>query len=325
MPLLKENFSPTLPFRNAFLSTVYRSLFMKDERTYERKRVVTWDEDFIDLDFSFHNSKTLVLLIHGLEGSSNSNYMVTTSKELNKNGFDTVCMNLRGCSGQDNLLAKSYHSGKTDDLDFIIRHLVYEYNYENIVLCGFSLGGNIILKYLGEYDSIPKEVKGAITISVPVDLTSSQTELKKTKNSIYMMEFLSSIKLKILQKAEKNPILNIDKDKLYKAKTFKEVEELYTVPIFGFKSSEHYWEVASSKPHIPKIKLPTLLINAKDDTFLAKECYPTKEAETSNYFYLITPKYGGHVGFINSFTAENKWMEHQIIDFIHQKLNIHNI
>ena len=323
MPLVKTNFIPTIPFRNSFFNTMYRFLFMTDKAVYERKRVTTWDHDFIDLDFSFKNSKTLVLLIHGLEGSSQSNYMVTTSQELNTNGFDTVCMNLRGCSGEDNLLAKTYHSGKTDDVDFIIRHICYHYNYDNIILCGFSLGGNLILKYLGEYDTIPKEVKGGVTISVPTDLTSSQAELNKPKNTLYMLAFIRTIKLKILEKAEKFPELNIDKEKLFKAKEFRDLEGQFIIPLFGFKSSEEYWIKASSKPYIPQIKHKTLLINAKDDTFLAPECYPIDEAKKSDFFYLMTPDYGGHVGFINSFKTENKWLEHQIVGFIHQKLKIY--
>ena len=145
MPVLTSDFSPTLPFKNGHFNTVYRPLFMKDTCSYTRKRVTTWDNDFIDLDFSLVGSKTLVMMIHGLEGSSDSRYIASNSKHLNSKGLDTVCFNLRGCSGDDNLLLGTYHSGKTEDVDFIVKHLIENYEYENLILIGFSLGGNFVI------------------------------------------------------------------------------------------------------------------------------------------------------------------------------------
>nr|WP_299033577.1 alpha/beta fold hydrolase [uncultured Tenacibaculum sp.] len=296
---------------------------MKNTIVYDRTRVTTWDADFIDLDFSFVGSKSLVLLIHGLEGSSQSNYMITTSNYLNKKGFDTVCMNLRGCSGEDNLLLGTYHSGKTDDVDFIIKYLNKNYSYDEIILVGFSLGGNLTLKYLGEFSDIPSEVKGGVAVSVPVDLTSSQAELNKLKNKIYLNEFLKTMKLKLLKKAEKFPDFKLNKELLFKASKFRHLEKQYTVPVFGFESSEDYWQKASSKPFIPEIKVPTLLINALNDSFLSKECFPTKEAKNMKNFYLLTPNYGGHVGFISSFTnTGNDWLEKRIAQFIEETIGI---
>lgn len=323
MPIISDTFSPSLPFKSAHFNTVYRPLFMKDTIEYKRKRITTWDADFIDLDFSFVESNTIVLLIHGLEGSSQSNYMITTSNHLNSLGFDTVCMNLRGCSGEDNLLLETYHSGKTDDVSFIIKYLKNHYDYDNIIITGFSLGGNLTLKYLGEYSDIPSEVKGGIAISVPVDLTSSQAELNKLKNKIYLNEFLKTMKLKLLQKAKKFPDFKLNKELLFKASKFRHLEKQYTVPVFGFESSEDYWLKASAKPFIPEIKVPTLLINALDDSFLSKECYPIKEAKEMKNFYLSTPNYGGHVGFMSSFSStENRWLEQRISRFINETLGI---
>jgi len=323
MPIISDIFSPSLPFKNGHFNTIYRPLFMKNTIVYDRTRVTTWDADFIDLDFSFVGSKSLVLLIHGLEGSSQSNYMITTSNYLNKKGFDTVCMNLRGCSGEDNLLLGTYHSGKTDDVDFIIKYLNKNYSYDEIILVGFSLGGNLTLKYLGEFSGIPSEVKGGVAVSVPVDLTSSQAELNKLKNKIYLNEFLKTMKLKLLKKAEKFPDFKLNKELLFKASKFRHLEKQYTVPVFGFESPEDYWQKASSKPFIPEIKVPTLLINALNDSFLSKECFPTKEAKNMKNFYLLTPNYGGHVGFISSFTnTENDWLEKRIAQFIEKTIGI---
>ncbi len=323
MPLLNNNFNPSVPFKNPHFNTIYRPLFMSGCISYQRKRIPTWDNDFLDLDFSFVQSKTLVLLIHGLEGSAMSNYMITSSTELNKAGYDTVCLNLRGCSEEDNLLLGTYHSGKTDDINYVVEYLTSNFNYENIVLLGFSLGGNLTLKYLGEYEHIPKEIKGAVTVSVPIDLTASQRELSKFKNKIYLREFLKTMKIKLLKKAEKFPDFTIDKTLLAKATLFRHIEKQYTVPVFGFESPEDYWEKASSKPYIARIKTPTLLINALDDSFLPKECYPFEAAKKQNNFYLLTPNYGGHVGFLSSFTtSQNYWLEKKIITFIEEKLSL---
>jgi len=150
MPVFTSDFSPTLPFKNSHFNTMYRPLFMKDICSYLRKRITTWDNDFIDLDFSSVGSDSLVLLIHGLEGSSESRYMASASKHLNSIGLDSVCFNLRSCSGEDNLLLSTYHSGKTDDLGFVINYILENYTYQNIIIVGFSLGGNLTLKYLGE-------------------------------------------------------------------------------------------------------------------------------------------------------------------------------
>jgi predicted alpha/beta-fold hydrolase len=324
MPLFTSNFSPTLPFRNGHFNTMYRPLFMKDTCQYLRKRITTWDHDFFDLDFSLVGSKTLVLLIHGLEGSSESKYITATANHLNNKGLDAVCFNLRGCSGEDNLLLGTYHSGKTEDVDFVVTHLENNYDYENIVIIGFSLGGNLTLKYLGENaENLSSKIKGGIAVSVPVDIASAEKEMDKLKNKLYMEIFFKTMKNKVLEKAHKFPEYNLDKDKLFKATKFKHLEYLYTVPVFGFKNPEDYWKKASSKPYILKINRPSLLINAKDDTFLSKECYPFEEAKKSEFFHLEIPNYGGHVGFMSSFKpSENRWLENRILTFIKENIQI---
>lgn len=324
MPVFSSNFLPTIPFRNGHFNTMYRPLFMKDNVAYTRKRITTWDNDFFDLDFSLVGSETLVLLIHGLEGSSESKYIASNTNYLNNKKIDTVCFNLRGCSGEDNLLLTTYHSGKTEDVDFVVKHLLEHYNYKNIVIVGFSLGGNLTLKYLGEQgDNLSSVIKGGIAVSVPIDIASAEKEMERLKNKLYMEVFFKTMKNKILEKAHKFPEYNLDKDKLFKATKFKHLEYLYTVPVFGFESPEDYWQKASSKPYLPKIKKPTLLINAKDDTFLSRECFPYEEAENSDFFFFEETKYGGHVGFMTSFFPnENQWLEHRIARFIKENIEI---
>ena len=318
MPLLTSDFYPSLPFRNGHFNTMYRPLFMKETCNYVRERIFTWDHDFIDLDFSKVNSDTLAILIHGLEGSSESKYMISTTNELNSIGIDTVAFNLRGCSGEDNLLLGTYHSGKTEDVHFVVNHILDTYVYNNILIIGFSLGGNLTLKYMGEYaETISPKIKGAIATSVPIDIASSEKQMNKIKNKLYIDQFLKTIRLKVLEKSYKFPDFQLDKELLFKAKRFKHLEHLYTVPVFGFDSPEDYWQKASSKPYLSKINKPTLLINAQDDSFLAKECFPIEEAKKSKDFFLEITKHGGHVGFISTFKQqESRWLEKRISRFI---------
>lgn len=324
MPILKSDFSPSLPFKNGHFNTMYRPLFMKEFCNYTRKRVKTWDHDFIDLDFSTVGSNTVALLLHGLEGSSNSKYIISTVNMLNSKKIDTISMNLRGCSGEDNLLLSTYHSGKTEDVDFIIQYILKHYNYQNVVIIGFSLGGNLTLKYMGEFsNTLAPTIKGAIAVSVPIDIADSEKELEKLKNKLYLEEFLKTMRLKVLEKSFKFPSFELDKKLLFKASKFKHIEKLYTVPVFGFDSPEDYWQKASSKPFLSKIKKPTLLINAKDDSFLGTQCFPIKEAEDSDYFYLEITNYGGHVGFISTFKQqESRWLEQRIMKFLEEHIQI---
>jgi len=295
---------------------------MKESVEYSRKRVTTWDQDFIDLDFSLVGSKTLVILIHGLEGSSQSKYILAATSEFNNEAMDTVAFNLRGCSGEDNLLLQTYHSGKTDDVHFIINYILKNYSYQNIVLAGYSLGGNLTLKYMGEFaKTLSSKIKCAIAVSVPVDLASSSVAMSSYKNKIYMEAFLKTLRLKVLEKAHKFPEFKLDKDKLFKAKAFSDFDALYTAPVYGYSGAEDYWEKASSKPYLKSIETPTLLISSEDDPFLAAACFPIKEAKTSKNFYLEMTKYGGHVGFISSFLIDkNRWLENRMLNFIKQHL-----
>ena len=324
MPVFTSNFLPTIPFRNGHFNTMYRPLFMKDTAAYSRKRITTWDHDFFDLDFSFTGSETLVLLIHGLEGSSGSKYMAANTNHLNSKGLDTVCFNLRGCSGEDNLQLATYHSGKTEDVSFVVDHLLENYSYKNIIIVGFSLGGNLTLKYIGEKgENISPLIKGGIAVSVPIDIASAELEMDKLKNKLYIEMFFKTMKNKVLEKAFKFPEYKLDQGKLFKATKFKHLEHLYTVPVFGFKSPEDYWEKASSKPYLLNIKRPTLLINAKDDTFLSRECFPYEEAKNSEFFFFEETKFGGHVGFMTSFKPiENRWLEYRIARFIKENIQI---
>lgn len=323
MPVLTSDYKPSLLFKNKHFNTIFRTFFMNITNVYKRKRLELEDGDFIDLDFSTNNSDTVVIALHGLEGSSESKYILAISKYLNKENIDVVAINHRGCSGEPNRLMQSYHSGRTDDLNAVLNYLDKNYNYQKIIILGYSLGGNMTLKYLGEQgENILEKVKCGIAISVPCDLTTSSVALESNENKIYMKKFMKTLKPKALHKLKQFPNSFLKEDKILAVQSFYDHDNLYTAPAHGFKDAEDYWKKNSSKPFLSNIKIPTLLINALDDTFLSEECYPIEAAENNGSFFLEMPKHGGHVGFNSKVISEKGfWLEKRILKFIKQQLN----
>ncbi|MBC8034192.1 MAG: alpha/beta fold hydrolase [Chitinophagaceae bacterium] len=319
MPLIKSSdYKPPVFIRNRHFLTIYPSLFRNIKSiTYARTRVETPDHDFIDLDFSSKGHKRIVILLHGLEGSSNSNSVTGMVNVFNHGSYDTVSVNFRGCSGEPNKELRYYHSGETDDLGFVVKYIHSLNKYNSIHIVGFSMGGNILLKYLGEQSQAAHGIiKSAVALSVPCDLKEGATEMGKKHNIMYMKRFIKELEQKLLIKKDLFPErINLDNYKL--VKNFKQFDELYTAPINGFKSAEDYWEKSSSLQFLSRIKVPTLLINALDDPFLGKKCFPYEEARNSEHFFLETPLHGGHVGFMD---INNKfyWSERRALAFINE-------
>ena len=320
MPLItSSDFKPNFLFRHKHFSTIAPSMFRKvNEVSYDRKRIATPNDDFLDIDFSIVGSKTIVIITHGLEGNSERAYARGMVRAVNNAGWDAVAINLRGCSGEPNNLYLSYHSGKTDDLGLVIHHIKENYDYDKIMLIGFSLGGNITLKYLGEQgENANPLISRAVAISVPIDLEDSAVQLAKKSNMHYMNRFVKMLKPKIIGKAERFPEWGLARENILKMSNFYDIDELYTAPAHGFKNAKDYWEKCSSKPFLPNIKIPTLLINALNDPFLGERSIPVKEAENSKFFFLETPDYGGHVGFAKSFKINGElWNEQRAIAFL---------
>lgn len=317
MPLLKSEYQPIFPFTKKHFNTVFRTLFTKTTVNYNRNRLELQDGDFMDIDFIHTHSKTVVIALHGLEGSSQSSYMLTLSKLLSQHNFDVAAVNLRGCSGEPNQNYSSYHSGKTDDLEGIVNYILSNYNYENIYIVGYSLGGNILLKYLGEQQSsVHSKIKATVAVSVPCDLASSSKVLAKRSNKIYMNRFLKTLKSKAVEKNNQFPEAKMPIERLLQSKNFLDFDDLYTAPAHGFKNAEEYWRLSSSKPFLEKICTPTLMISALDDPFMSEACFPFESAKNNSSLSLETPKYGGHVGFNTSlFPNKNFWLEHRILEF----------
>lgn len=284
---------------------------------YQRKRLNTPDDDFLDLDFSKVGSDTIVLMLHGLEGSSDRRYARGMIKAINKAGWDGVVLNMRGCSGELNRLFSSYHSGKTDDLDLVVQHLIQEEKYPTILLYGISLGGNITLKYVGEQGkNLRPQIRVAAALSVPCHLPTAAIQLGKPSNRVYMRRFLKKLIPKGVEKIKRHNRETANIEALKNAQNFTDIDNLYTAPAHGFKDAEDYWNKCQSRQFLPNISLPTLLINAQNDPFLSPECFPYEEAENNPYFYFEAPRYGGHVGFATNLLMRGEfWHETRVIEF----------
>lgn len=313
MPIIPSAYKAPYYLFNPHLETVVPSVFRKVTGIYQRERLELTDGDFLDLDWMQTQRDKLVIISHGLEGNSERHYTKGMASYFFANSWDALAWNCRGCSGEMNRLPRFYHHGATEDLAAVVDHVIKK-NYKQIVLVGFSMGGSMTLKYLGERIP-PKEIKSAITFSVPCNLGSSAAELDKSKNKFYLNRFLKKLEKKVQAKAKQFP-------KLLSAKnfetiiTFREFDTCYTAPLHGFTDADDFYTRASCNPHLENIKLPVLLVNALNDPFLPEACYPIELAKQHPHLHLEMPTRGGHVGF--SLTGKINWMEKRALQFASQ-------
>jgi predicted alpha/beta-fold hydrolase len=241
--------------------------------------------------------------------------MFGMAKAFHKRGWNSVSMNFRGCSGEPNRLLRSYNHGVSDDLSLVVNH-VAKAGYEKIAVIGFSLGGNVLLKYLGEKKyPMPENVCGGVAISAPCDLSSCAKIMDDKSRSFYTKRFLKMLHTKIVEKKKLFPEI-VNDDGYSAIKTFKQYDDRYTAPYHGFTDSQDYYKKASSLPFLPAITTPVLLLNAQDDPFLTPECSPRAIAEKNSALYLETPSHGGHVGFIAFNKEKEYWHETRAVSFI---------
>ncbi|MBA9075304.1 YheT family hydrolase [Rufibacter quisquiliarum] len=300
---------------NGHLQTIVPSQLRQSLRIqYTRERIDTPDQDFLDLDWAEVNSETLVILSHGLEGDSHRPYIKGMVQAVNKAGWDALAWNFRSCSGEPNNLLRSYHMGAVEDLDVVVRHALAKKPYRQVFLIGFSMGGNLTLNYLGnQQKEVPDQVQRAVVFSVPCHMKSACLQLARPANRLYMHRFLRSLHQKLQQKASR---FTVDLAGYHLIRTFQEFDERYTAPFHGFKDADDYYEKCSSVQHLHKIRIPTLLVNAQNDPFLSKECFPVEQATRSPFFFLEMPEHGGHVGFSENFLKGHYYSERRAVEFL---------
>jgi hypothetical protein len=320
MPILKtDDYKPPFWLPDGQSQTIFPSLFRKVEGiNYVRERIKTNDGDFLDIDLSDCKSlnhqltKSLIILSHGLEGDSSRQYITGMVKNFNAHGFDCLAWNFRSCSGELNQTKRFYHSGATDDLQTIIKYSLSK-GYNKIYLIGFSLGGNLTLKYLGEKGhNLYPEIQKAITFSVPLHLSSSSKKI----GWLYTKRFNKSLTKKILEKSQRFPEFNIDTSNIAKIKTLKDFDEIYTSQLHGFLDAEDYYERNSSLYFLENISIPTLIINAENDPFLSKECFPFEPINNLEKVYFQAPKMGGHCGFYPDDYQGVLWSEKRALAWV---------
>jgi uncharacterized protein len=315
MPLVKKiDYDYPKWLFNGHLQTIIPGLFRTSfALPFERERVNTPDGDFLDLDWLNNDSNSLVIISHGLEGNSRRPYMVGMARHFFQNGFDVLNWNYRGCSEELNKKPIFYHSGATYDLDFVVNHAAE--NYDHLYLIGFSLGGNLTLKFLGEKRERNPKIRKAVAISVPLHLESSCEKISSGENILYSKRFLKTLKEKVVRKSMQFPG-EIPTGILRKIKTLQDFDNYYTGPLHGFRDAHDYYEQNSSLYFLENIEIPALILNAQNDPFLSDKCFPISMGRKLETVWMDFPKYGGHVGFQPRKKEDIYWSEKRAFEFI---------
>ena len=259
-----------------------------------------------------------LLMLHGMEGSTDSQYMLGTAEKALKAGFNAVRVNMRNCGGTEHLSSTLYHAGLTDDLRFILSELIERDRLTEIYLAGYSLGGNVVLKLAGEYGNrIPTEVRGVAVVSPTIDLPSCVEAVEMTSNLLYQWRFMVSLRNRLRRKARLMPG-RYDVDKLRNVRTIRDFDDTFTAPLAGFLNASDYYERSSSLPLIAEIAVPTMIVHSKDDPIIPFEPFKRKEIADNTNVAVIAPEHGGHVGFISAQPegTDRFWAELRMIDFV---------
>jgi len=295
--IIRSRFRPSLGLRNRHLQTLARTFLPKPEiNLRERKFITLSDGDELQLDFYGAENNRVCLLLHGLEGSANSPYIRKLVHLLTGHGKTVVVVHFRGCGQRDNLKARSYHSGVSDDLGEAIDYL--ESIHKSVeVAAGFSLGGNVLLKYLGERAD-KSSISKAMAVSVPLRLDICADAIDSGFSKLYQWHLLRSLKRKTRRKLKQFPgCLKLSKKELLNIKNFWQFDDRVTAPLNGFAGAKDYYQKVSSRQFLKHITTPTLILQAKDDPFMTPEVLP-KASELSPDVVLEVSEHGGHVGFV---------------------------
>lgn len=324
MPITQQYFRPAWWLNNPHLQTLYPALLRKPSPLQRRReRLSTPDGDFIDLDWYGENHGSIAILLHGLSGSSGSGYIVGLQQALMQSGFISVAMNFRGCSGEPNRLARCYHSGETEDIDFVCRTLRQRHPHADFTAVGFSLGGNVLLKWLGEQGHTAG-VSAAVAVSVPLLLNECATKLDNGFSRIYRKHLLDELKryMRVKQRFLQTSGLEAEADKLVRLgdladiRSFWQYDDRVVAKLHGFADVHDYYRRSSSRQFLSKIRVPTLVIQAEDDPFMTPAVLPDAE-ELAPQVQLEICSGGGHVGFVSgrNLCGTDYWLERRILSF----------
>jgi predicted alpha/beta-fold hydrolase len=297
------------------LQTIYASIRPPPAVRLERSRWDTPDGDFIDVDFAGDCGATRRLaLFHGLEGCSDSHYARAIAAHAARQGWRVAIPHFRGCSGEPNRQPRAYHSGDSDEIDWILKRIQAPF------VVGISLGGNALLKWLGERGNEARGlVRRAAAVSAPIDLAAAGGALDRGLNRLlYTRHFLSTLKPKSLAKLERFPGI-YDAAAVRAARCFRDFDNVVTAPLHGFRDTDHYWSAASSGPWLERIRVPTLLINARNDPFLPEHALLAAARKAAPCVVLEFPRTGGHAGFVcGPFPGHHGWLANRLLEFLEE-------
>lgn len=318
MPIIHRSAYPGSPryLFNGHLQTVVPSVFRKVQGVnYERERFTLTDGDFVDLDWLDTGSKKLVILTHGLEGDSHRHYIKGTAKLFAQNGWDALAWNCRSCSGEMNHSFRLYNHGEIGDIEEVIHHALRTKKYETVVLVGYSMGGNISLKYAGVKGAeVPDVVRGVAAFSAPTNLKTSAQLLDLPKNKLYRERFMKKLVRKITHKDTIYPN-RVDLSKLKEVKVWKDFDDFFSAPVNGYRDADDFYEQGSAINFLEGVQVPVLICNAQNDPILNEDCAPKAVAEKHPLIYVETPATGGHVGFLVK-NDEFSWAERRALEFL---------
>lgn len=314
MPLLPSTtYHAPWWLRSGHVQTVAAAFRTAPAIRYSRERIDTPDGDFLDLDWCANGSSRLVIVSYGMESGPATPYVRAAVDALRTDSFDVVVWNYRGCSGEPNRKEHFYHGSLIDDLHAVILRGL-ERGYREMALAGFSLGGNLLLNYLGRMgDQIPVAVRRAAAFSVPVNVAECAVQLRRPANRLYARLFLRSFRKKIRAKMSVMPD-RVDDHAFDSIATLEDYDERYTVPHFGFGTVPEMYRAVSSLHVLDRIRTPVLLVNAQDDPFMGPSCFPRETARASEFLHFENPRHGGHLGFLQSLHAS--WMERRLVEFL---------
>jgi len=302
--------------RGGHAQTIYPLTLRGITPPYRRERWETPDGDFIDVDYLATPEEAgapLLVLFHGLEGGSRSHYARAMMRALARQGWGGAIPHFRGCSGEPNRLARAYHSGDSAEIDWLLRRFRSHFPQRAIFAVGVSLGGNALLKWLGEQEHDARDVvQGAAAVCAPLDLTASGHALQRGFNRVYAKNFLLSLKPHALAKLARYPDL-FERQRVTQARTLYDFDDAYTAPVHGFRDAADYWRRASAKPLLGGVRVPTLVLNAQNDPFLPAHVLP-RTADVSPAVRLEFPPEGGHVGFVaGTFPGHLDWLPERLL------------
>jgi len=313
-------FQPAWWCRGPHAQTLWARLVRQaPEIRFWRERLELPDGDFIDLDWSEHGSGPIVIVLHGLEGSSDSPYARGIMQAIERRGWRGVIIHFRGCSSEPNRLARSYHSGDTGDLSHFINTLRRREPRTPLATVGFSLGGNVLLKWLGKAGGAAP-LRAAVAVSVPYVLRGAAERLNHGFSRLYQWQLLRSLRGTVVEKRRRIKLpLNIQD--LSTLKSFRDFDEYVTAPLHGFDGADHYYTVSSSRQYLKGITVPTLLLHARTDPFMTEKAIPGQN-ELSESVVLEVSTHGGHVGFVAGAWPwrARYWLEERIPAYLGQYL-----